>query len=81
MKASLFQNNGRRTMTNGNDPNKTPPPPPPPTGLPKPGELKPDTTTVQPPQIRLAIVSGIGGFIGALIGALLACHFCMQHRY
>jgi cytosine/uracil/thiamine/allantoin permease len=29
----------------------------------------------------LAVVSGIGGFIGALIGALLACHFCMRHHY
>jgi hypothetical protein len=67
-------------MTNGNDPNKTPPPPPP-AGEPKPGRIKPATDTNQPPQIRLAIVSGIGGFIGALLGALLACHFCMQHHY
>ena len=71
-------------MTNGNDPNKTPPPPPPPppSGVPNPGGgLKPDSTTQLPPQILLAVVSGIGGFIGALIGALVACHFCMQHRY
>ncbi len=68
-------------MTNGNEPNKTPPPPtPPPTGTPKPGGVKPDNSTTQPPQIRLAVVSGIGGFIGALLGALLACHFCMQHH-
>jgi hypothetical protein len=67
-------------MTNGHEPNKTPAPPPqPPSGVPKPGGLKPDNTSQQPPQIRLALVSGIGGFIGALIGALLACHFCKQH--
>jgi hypothetical protein len=69
-------------MTNGQDPKKTPPPPPPPpSGEPKPGGLKPDSTSTQPPQFRLAVVSGIGGFIGALIGALLACHFCMHHHY
>jgi hypothetical protein len=70
-------------MTNGQDPSKTPPPPPPPpAGEPLPaGTVKPHNTTTEPPQIRLAVVSGIGGFIGALLGALLACHFCMQHHY
>jgi hypothetical protein len=69
-------------MTNGPDPSKTPPTPPPPqTGIPKPGGIKPDSSTQQPPQFRLAVVSGIGGFIGALIGALVACHFCMRHHY
>jgi hypothetical protein len=70
-------------MTTGHDPNKTPPPPPPPSGgETKPGgKIKPDSTTNQPPQFRLAVVSGIGGFIGGLLGALVACHFCARHHH
>ena len=70
-------------MTNVHEPNKTPPPPPPPPGEgPNRGDgVKPQETTTQPPQIRLAVVSGIGGFVGGLLGALVACRFCSRHHH
>lgn len=67
-------------MTNGHDPNKTPPPPPGDETRPG-GTIKPDSTTNQPPQLRMAVISGIGGFVGGLLGALVACHFCMRHHH
>ncbi len=70
-------------MTNEREPNKTPPPPPqpPPGGEPKSGGKLPDNTSTQPPQFRMAVVSGVGGFIGGLLGALVACHFCSRHHH
>ena len=73
-------------MANGHDSNKTPPPPPPPpTGPGTPGHvgtIKPDGTSVQPPQLRRVAAMGgaVGGFLGGLIGALIACCFCMNHH-